>query len=396
MGAMSALEQLLEAGETEKAKAAAEKALAKQPQDRSALVVLSKVLLLEGQLDKAEQHLARAEQTGASAETLLLRANLAAQRGQLQPAVGYFRQAISREPQRAEAHFGLGLVLFKDGKAEEGLLSLEKAVKLEPENAVFVYRLGQVRLEAGHTDRGIQAMAQAIVLQPRFLAPYLTLTQALLEQNRLVEAKKVLKEGLRAIPNHPRLLAMTTALALGIGDEQLSYVAAKTLADQRPKDPKAQANLALLLLVRGQHEDAMRLCRTMESQGLATAELKMIEATVHEAAEPPAYDRAAAAYEQAMVLDPSGWKAPNNLGILLLRMPGDPPDQHLPRALAVLQEAVQRNPNQPEPRLNLALAYTRMGDKANAQIEAMTALAADLPEGHPVREQAQQLIASLG
>jgi tetratricopeptide (TPR) repeat protein len=393
---MSALEQLLEAGETAKAKAAAEKALAKQPQDRSALVVLSKALLLEGQLDTAEQYIPRVEKAGALTEALLLRANLAGQRGQLQPASGYFRQVVQREPQRAEAHFGLGLVLFKDGKAEEGLLSLEKAVKLEPANAIFIYRLGQVRLEAGHTDRGIQAMAQAITLQPRFLAPYLSLTQALVDQNRVVEASKVLQEGMKAIPNHPRLLAMATALALGMGAETSSYQAATLLAAQRPKDPKAQANFALLLLIRGQHEEALRVCRTMEGMGLATADLKMIEATVYEAVEPPAYDKAETAYEEAIRLDPTGWKAPNNLGLLLLRRPAEPPDQHLPHALTVLQEAARRSPNEPEPRLNLALVYTRMGDKENAQIEAMTVLAADLPEGHAVRAQAERLIASLG
>jgi len=395
-GAMSALEQLLEAGQTAKAKAAAEQALAKQPQDRSALVVLSKVLLLEGQLDAAEQYIARVEKAGAPSEALLLRANLVSQRGQLEAAAGYFRQVIQREPKRAEAHFGLGLVLFKDGKAVEGLASLEKAVQLEPQNAVFVYRLGQVRLEAGQTDRGIQAIAQAITLQPRFLAPYLSLTQALVEQNRVVEASRVLQEGLRAIPKHPRLLAMATAVALGMGEANISYKAATLVAAQRPKDPQAQANLALLLLIRGQHQEALQVCRTIERMGLATADLKMIEATVYEAAEPPAYDKAEAAYEEAMGLDANGWKAPNNLGQLLLRMPADPADKHLPRALTVLQEAVRRSPNQPEPRLNLALAYTRLGDKENAQIEALTVLAADLPEDSEVREQAQRLIAALG
>lgn len=393
---MSALEQFLEEGQTAKAKMAAEQALAKQPQDRSALVVLSKVLLLEGQLDKAEQYITRAEKAGAITDALLLKANLAAQRGQLEPAAGYYRQLLSREPQNAEAHFGLGLVLFKDGKTIEGLASLEKAARLEPKNAVFVYRLGQVRLEAGQMDKGIQAIAQAITIQPRFLAPYLSLVQALVDQDRVVEASRVLREGLQAIPNHPRLLAMTTALALGMGEAKVSYVAAKTLAAQRPKDPQAQANLALLLLLRGEHQEALRICRTMEGMGLATADLKMIEATVHEAVEPPAYDKAEAAYEEAMGLDPNGWKAPNNLGTLLLRRPAEPQDKYLPRALTVLQEAVRRSPNQPEPRLNLALAYTRMGDKENAQIEAMTVLAADLPEGNEVREQAQRLISALG
>ena len=93
---MSALEQLLESGQVAKAKTAAEQALAKQPQDRSALVVLSKALLMEGQLDQAEQYIARAEKLGSTSETLLTRGNLAAQRGQLEPAAGYFRQAIGR------------------------------------------------------------------------------------------------------------------------------------------------------------------------------------------------------------------------------------------------------------------------------------------------------------
>jgi len=393
---MSAAEKFLEAGQTAKAKAAAEQALAKKPQDRSALVVLGKVLLLEGQLEKAEQHIALAEKQGVTAETLLLRANLASQRGQQEPAVGYFRQVLSREPQRAEACFGLGLVLFKQGKTAEALAALAKAVQLQPKNAVFVYRYGQVLHEAGQTDKGLQTMAQAITLQPRFLAPYLSLIEALVEEGRALQARKLVNEGLREMPNHPRLLAALTAISLGMGDARTSYQAASTLANQRPKDPQAQANLALLLLLRGQPKDALHLCRTMESLGLATAELKMIEATAHEAAEPPAYEKAMAAYEEAMGLDPKGWKAPNNLGQLLMRMPATPPEKLMPRAVTVLEEAVRRKPDQPEPHLNLALAYTRTGDKAKAQAQAQAVLAANLPPESDLREQAERLLKVLG
>lgn len=392
---MSALEQLLEAGQTAKAKAAAEQALAKQPQDLSALVVLSKVLLMEGQLEQAEQYIARAEQLGTTTETLLMRANVAAQRGQLEPAAGYFRQAISREPQRAEAHFGLGLMLIKQDKTGEALASMEKAAQLQPKNPVFVYRLGQVRLEAGQLDKGIQAIAQSITLQPKFLAPYLSLTQALVDQDRVVEARRVVTEGLREIPDHPRLLSMLTAISLGMGDAQTSYRAASALAAQRPKDPQAQANLALLLLIRGQRQDVLHLCRTMESLGLTTADLKMIEATAHEADEPPAYDKAEAAYEEAMALDPNGWKAPNNLGQLLMRWPAEPPEKYMPRAITVLEEAVRRKSDQPEPHLNLALAYTRTGDKAKAQAQAKAVLAANLPLHSDIREQAERLLKAL-
>ncbi|MFL5348802.1 MAG: tetratricopeptide repeat protein [Hyalangium sp.] len=393
---MSVLEQLLESGQVAKAKTAAEQALAKQPQDRSALVVLSKVLLMEGQLEQAEQYIARAEKLGATAETLLLRANVAAQRGQLEPAAGYYRQVIAQEPQRAEAHFGLGLELIKQNKTAEALAALEKAAQLQPQHPVFIYRLGQVRLEAGQTDKGIQAIAQSITLKPDFLAPYMALVQALVDQNRVVEARRVLAEGLRAIPNHPRLLAMLTAISLGMGDANTSYRAASTLAAQRPKDPQAQANLALLLVLRGQRQDALHLCRTMESLGLATADLKMIEATAHEADEPPAYEKAVAAYEEAMALEPSGWKAANNLGQLLMRWPAEPEQKHIPRAITVLEEAVRRKPDQAEPHLNLALAYTRTGDKAKAQAQAKAVLAANPPPHDDVREQAERLLKALG
>jgi Flp pilus assembly protein TadD len=189
---------------------------------------------------------------------------------------------------------------------------------------------------------------------------------------------------------------MLTAFSVGMGDVKTSFRAASALAAQRPKDPQAQANLALLLLLRGQRQEALHLCRTMESLGLATADLKMIEATAHEADEPPAYEKAEAAYEEAMGLDAKGWKAPNNLGQLLMRRPAQPPEQHLPRALTALEEAVRRKPDQPEPHLNLALAYTRTGDKAKAQAQAQAVLAANLPEANEVREQAERLLKALG
>lgn len=393
---MSALERLLEAGQTAKAKAEAEQILAKKPQDRSALVVLSKVLLLEGQLEQAEKHLAVAEQQGATAETLLLRANLASQRGQLEPAVGYFRQVLSREPLRGEACFGLGLALFKQGKTDEALAALAKAVQVQPKNAIFVYRYGQVLHEAGKTDLGIQTIAQAITLQPKFLPPYLSLIEVLVEEGLALQARRLVQEGLREIPNHPRLLAALTAISLGMGDVKGSYQAASTLATQRPKDAQAQANLALLMVLRGQNREALHVCRTMESLGLATADLKMIEATAHEAAEPPAYEKAIAAYEEAMALDANGWKAPNNLGQLLMRMPATPPEKLMSRAVTVLEEAVRRQPAQPAPHLNLALAYTRLGDKAKAQAQAKAVLAANLPEGDDLREQAERLLKALG
>lgn len=392
---MNPLEKLLAAGQVAQAGAEAQKILAKQPTNRDALVVMTKLALLEGQLPKAEALLAKAEAQGLGSDTLLVRANVAAQKGQLDAALKAYLQVLGREPNRPEAHFGAGMMLIKQGKTEQALKALSKASQLDPANAVFRYRLGQVQLEAGKAEEGIATLREVISQQPRFVPAYLSLTHALASRDDLAGARAVLVQGLKAVPNQPRLLATLTVLSMALRDVRTSYQAASALAAQRPKDPDAQANLAQLMLARGQYAQALHLCRTMDSLGLANESLKMAEATCYEAEEPPAYDKAVAAYEAAMGLAPEGWRAANNLGQLLLRMPAEQADQHLPRAITVLEEAVRRGPKHPEPHLNLALALARAGQKPQAQEHVKQVLAMPLPEQDPMREEATRLAQAL-
>ncbi|WNG33598.1 tetratricopeptide repeat protein [Archangium violaceum] len=393
---MNPLEKLLAAGQTAQAQAEAKKVLARQPTNRDALIVLAKLALLEGKLPQAEELVAKAEAQGATADTLLVRANVAAQKGQLDAALKAYQQVLAQDPRRAEAHFGRGMMLIKQDKAAQALEALTKAAQLDPTNAVFRYRLGQVQLEAGKDEEGLATLREVVTQQPRFVPAYLSLSHALASRDDLTEARRVLEQGLKALPRHPRLLAALTVLAMALRDLNTSYKSASALAAQRPKDPDAQANLAQLMLARGQFQQVLHLCRTMDSLGLATESLKMAEATCYEAEEPPAYDKAVAAYEAAMGLAPDGWRAANNLGQLLLRMPAESENQHLPRAITVLEEAIRRDPKQPEPHLNLALALARMGQQAKAREQVKKLLALPLSEENPVRQEAVRLEQALG
>ena len=388
---MNPLEKLLAAGQLPQAQAEAKKVLARQPANRDALVVLAKLALMDGKLPEAEQLVTKAEAQGATGDTLLVRANVAAQKGQLEPALKLYQQALAKEPKLAEAHFGRGLMLIKLGKTEQSLEALSNAVKLAPTNAAFHYRLGQVQLEAGKDAEGLASLRQAIAVMPNFVPAYLTLVHTLASRDDLVGAKRVLEQGLKALPRNSRMLATMTVLTMALRDVNASYKAASALAAQRPKDPDAQANLAQLMLARGQYEQVLHLCRTMDSLGLASEPLKMAEATCYESQEPPAYDKAVAAYEAGMGLAPDGWRAANNLGQLLLRMPAEKADQHLPRALTVLEEAVRRAPQRPEPLLNLALALSRAGQQAKAREQVKKVLALPLPETDEVRQEAARL-----
>ncbi|MFY1830960.1 tetratricopeptide repeat protein [Myxococcus fulvus] len=392
---MNALENLLAQGQLAQAKAEAEKLLTKNPNHRDALVVMAKLALVENKLAQAEGLLAKAEAQGATAQTGLVRANIAAQKGQLDAALKAYQGVLAVEPGRAEAHFGKGMMLIKQGKTPQALEALAQAAKLAPQNPVFRYRWGQVQLEAGQADAGVATLREVISQAPRFVPAYLSLSHALASQEKLVEARKVLEQGLKAVPQQPRLLASLTVLSMALRDLRTSYQAASTLAAQRPRDADAQANLAQLMLARGQLEQARHLCQTQASLGVASESLKMAEATCFEAEEPPAYDKAIAAYEQGMSLAPDGWRAANNLGQLLLRVPTEPANANLPRAVTVLEEAVRRAPERPEPLLNLALAQARLGQDVKALELVSKVLAMPLAEDTDLHAEATRLSRAL-
>ncbi|RKH40349.1 tetratricopeptide repeat protein [Corallococcus llansteffanensis] len=392
---MNSLETLLAAGQLAQAKAEAEKLLAANPAHRDALVVLTKLALVEGKLPQAEALLAKAEAQGATPETGLVRANIAAQKGQLDVALKAYQGVLAQDPNRAEAHFGRGMMLIKQDQTPQALEALAQAVKLQPQQAVFRFRLGQVQLEAGKTAEGMASLRAVIAQAPRFVPAYLGLSHALSAQDQYVEARAVLEQGLQAVPYQPRLLASLTVVSMALRDLRTSYQAASALAAQRPKDADAQANLAQLMLARGQVEQAKYVCQSMASQGVSSESLKMAEATCYESQEPPAYDKAVAAYEQGMGLAPDGWRAANNLGQLLLRIPAEPADKHLARAVTVLEEATRRAPERPEPLLNLALAQARLGKDAKAKELVQKVLAMPLAEDTDLHQEAVRLSKAL-
>ncbi len=90
---------------------------------------------------------------------------------------------------------------------------------------------------------------------------------------------------------------------------------------------------------------------------------------------------AAERYRQALRLSPSVPGAYNNLALIALGR------DELTRAVALLEEELQRHPASPQAALNRALVLVRLGDFARAEAEAtkFAALAGGLPEQDPER-----------
>ena len=88
-------------------------------------------------------------------------------KGRVDDAIPYFRQALARNPKFASAKMKLATALAKNGLSQEALDLLNQAVTLEPQNAEAHYRLGQLLNRLGKHNEAEQHLALFNQLQKR-------------------------------------------------------------------------------------------------------------------------------------------------------------------------------------------------------------------------------------
>jgi tetratricopeptide (TPR) repeat protein len=390
------LESLLAEGKIREARAEAEKLLRKDPENGSAQLTMAKIAVWERDFDRAQMFLNQAQKRGETPATRMVQATLFASQGRL-PQAREIVDALAKEPNPTpEVIFTQGMIASQEGRLEDALAAYQRVVAAEPRQAVFHYHLAETlaRLER-EPPKVLEHLRQAITINPLYPQPYALLSRALILSKKFSEAKQLLEEGLRHMPGNPLLTSNLTNLALITGDVGGAFQTAAALAQRFPDDPGAVSNLALLLMAQQRWDEVLQICRAMSGKGKANASLKEIEATALEAQKPPDFEGAARCYEEAMALEPGDWKAANNLGQLLMRRQDGDVNKHLSRAVTVLEEALRRKPKQPEPMLNLALAYVRVGKKDQSLKLANELVAMGLPPQHPIADQARRLVAAI-
>jgi len=387
---MSAISELLAQGRTKDARRLAEK-----PNNAEALVALAKAQLVEGEVAPAEATIARAEAAGAQpAEVLVLRGSLAGERDQVEQALGFYQKAAQMDPNRAEAHFGTGVMLAQQRRYQESLPYFEHAVKLQPRGGVLHYHLAQNLIRMDQHQRALEHLEQAVALNPLYPPAYQLLAKILCILRKQPAAKKLLEEGLKLLKGDVTLRGELTNVLVQMGDAAGAEAVARALVKDHPDDAGVQENHAVTLVGLGRAKEALEKIRDLEKKGIRTARLKSTEAVVLQARTPPDVEGALKALEEAMALDAEDWRAACDLGLLLLQK-GTPPERAVPRAVTVLEEALRRAPDRQEVLLNLALAYVRVNDRPRALELAKRVVALKLPDGDPAREQAERLVKKL-
>ena len=99
-------------------------------------------------------------------------------------AMNHFRQAISLDPDNANAHYGLAQLLLAEGSVVEGtdllntfsklkeyegrLVPLRRAVEMAPRDPQAAYDLAMLHMEYGRMQKGLDIIQRILKLHPNF------------------------------------------------------------------------------------------------------------------------------------------------------------------------------------------------------------------------------------
>ena len=141
-----------------------------------------------------------------------------------------FREAMTYDPNGADAHMYLGRFLVDTGKTDAGIAELKRAAELDPSGPDAAYELGRA-LPAG--PEAIAALGRATRERPSFLDAWVKLAEVDLAQGRNADAR----------------VAAAAALHINAQDAAAHIVVGRVaLADGKADDAMNEARAALGIL----------------------------------------------------------------------------------------------------------------------------------------------------
>lgn len=98
--------------------------------------------------------------------------------GNYDGALGYFENAINKNPKRAEAWIQVGYCKAKQGKVDDAIKAYQQALQLKPDSAEVYNKLGDAHFYAGRFNDAIEAYKEAARLEPESTEAYYNLALA--------------------------------------------------------------------------------------------------------------------------------------------------------------------------------------------------------------------------
>lgn len=244
------------------------------PRRAQAMLMLAQAAEQQGQLDSAEQWLARVE----GAPPLMVagrRAALLAQRGRVEEARRLIAEVPAGGPEDARAKLLAEAQLLRDLRRwEEAAAVLERTQELFPRDVDVIYERAMVEEKRGRFEAMETLLRQIIALQPDHHHAYNALGYTLADRGqRLPEALGLIRKALELAPGEPFLLDSLGWVEYRMGrlDEAIKWL---RQAYQARPDPEIGAHLGEVLWVANRRDEAREIWRQVQQRDANNAVLR--------------------------------------------------------------------------------------------------------------------------
>lgn len=173
-----------------------------------------------------------------------LQAELFAQQGQTDAAVGEYQKALVARPQLPGLHFALGTLYWENNRHAEARAEFEQELQISPYDAPTHYLLGEVLLQQNELAGAAIHLSRALELQPGLINAQLDMAKLYRSQGETTDAIETLQGVVRADGDRPEPHFMLYELYENAKDldrakaELATFQRLKTLASEKERKSK--------------------------------------------------------------------------------------------------------------------------------------------------------------
>lgn len=181
------------------------------------------------------------------------------QQRRVELAVDQIKKAIALRPDVAEFHGNLGFALRAIGRLDEAAVHCERAIALQPNYPIAYVNLGSIRRQQGRFDDAVRAFQSSLRVDPNLVAAWMNLGNALRDQGKPADALAAYQRAAVLEPSNPDV-HFSVASMLGQLERPIEATASfQTALRLNPRHLPALMNYGLLLRTQNDFEGAVNV-----------------------------------------------------------------------------------------------------------------------------------------
>jgi len=263
-------------------------------------------------------------------------------------------KALETDPNSAEAHSDLGMVLQELERHEEALTSCNRALAIRPDFAEALYNRGVALVKLARVEEALASYDRALAVKPDYAEALCARGNAMMQLKRVAEALASYDRALAIRPDYAWALNNRGNVLLELRRHEEALASYDRALAIRPDFAEVLYNRGVALLELRRVEEAMTSYdralaikpdypEALNNRGLALLELNRFEEAVTN-------------YDRALAIRPDFAEALNNRGLALLEL------KRVEEAVASHRRALAIRPDFADAGFNLAQALLLLGD----------------------------------